>query len=120
MESINLTNVTYDDLNEVGVNALMIAIIEQTRKDYINGYIKMKERFGTLITKQEFEEWKFKHKRKNMGAIWYNFCKIIEGYFSSIDFINMDPYDLFKEKQSLIFRTLNEEAEEKIAENSAR
>ena len=91
----------FEELDERGVENLMLAMVTSARQDYIKGYVVIKNTFGKILTLQEFDD-------------FVNKCR---GFYESKEFVEKDPYNLFNEWQSKTLTSWNELAEELAAKS---
>ena len=104
----------FEELDERGVENLMLAMVTSARQDYIKGYVVIKSTFGKILTLQEFNDWvTLVYKKRKDGFV--NICR---GYYESKEFVEKDQYNLFNEWQSKILTSWNELAEEELAAKS--
>ena len=92
----------FEEFDERGVQSLMLAMVTSARKDYIKGYVAIKNKFGKILTLQEFND----------------FVDRCRGFYESKEFVEKDQYNLFNEWQSKILTSWNELAEEELAAKS--
>lgn len=92
----------FEEFDERGVQSLMLAMVTSARQDYIKGYVAIKNKFGKILTLQEFDD-------------FVNRCR---GFYESKEFVEKDQYNLFNEWQSKILTSWNELAEEELAAKS--
>ena len=92
----------FEEFDERGVQSLMLAMVTSARKDYIKGYVAIKNEFGKILTLQEFND----------------FVDRCRGFYESKEFVEKDQYNLFNEWQSKILPSWNELAEEELAAKS--
>lgn len=92
----------FEEFDERGVQSLMLAMVTSARQDYIKGYVAIKNKFGKILTLQEFND-------------FVNRCR---GFYESKKFVEKDQYNLFNECQSKILTSWNELAEEELAAKS--
>lgn len=92
----------FEEFDERDVQSLMLAMVTSARQDYIKGYVAIKNKFGKILTLQEFND-------------FVNRCR---GFYESKEFVEKDQYNLFNEWQSKILTSWNELAEEELAAKS--
>ena len=92
----------FEEFDERGVQSLMLAMVTSARQDYIKGYVAIKNKFGKILTLQEFND----------------FVDRCRGFYESKEFVEKDQYNLFNEWQSKILTSWNELAEEELAAKS--
>lgn len=104
----------FEEFDESGVQNLMLAMVASARQDYIKGYVAIKNKFGKILTLQEFNDWVV-HVHKKRKDDFVNRCR---GFYESKEFVEKDQYNLFNNWQNKILTSWNELAEEKLADNS--
>lgn len=103
----------FEEFDERGVQSLMLAMVTSARQDYIKGYVAIKNKFGKILTLQEFNDWVV-HVHKKRKDDFVNRCR---GFYESKEFVEKDPYNLFNEWQNKILTSWNELAEELAAKS---
>lgn len=104
----------FEEFDERGVQSLMLAMVTSARQDYIKGYVAIKNKFGKILTLQEFNDWVI-HVHKKRKDDFVNRCR---GFYESKEFVEKGQYNLFNEWQSKILTSWNELAEEELAAKS--
>ena len=104
----------FEELDERGLENLMLAMVTSARQDYIKGYVVIKSTFGRILTLQEFNDWVV-HVHKKRKDDFVNRCR---GFYESKEFVEKDQYNLFNNWQNKILTTWNELAEEELAAKS--
>lgn len=111
-------NLKFEEFDESGVQNLMLAMVASARQDYIKGYVAIKNKFGKILTLQEFNDWVV-HVHKKRKDDFVNRCvNRCMGFYESKEFVEKDQYNLFNELQSKILTSWNELAEEELAAKS--
>lgn len=106
----------FEEFDERGIQSLMLAMVTSARQDYIKGYVAIKNKFGKILTLQEFNDWVVHVMYTgNEKDVFVNRCK---GFYESKEFVEKDPYNLFNEWQSKILTSWNELAEEALSAKS--
>ena len=106
----------FEEFDERGVESLMLAMVTSARQDYIKGYVAIKNKFGKILTLQEFNDWVIHVMyTRNEKDAFVNRCR---GFYESKEFVEKDQYNLFNEWQSKILTSWNELAEEELAAKS--
>ena len=104
----------FEELDERGVENLMLAMVTSARQDYIKGYVVIKNTFGKILTLQEFNDWvTLVYKKRKDDFV--NRCR---GFYESKEFVEKDQYNLFNNWQNKILTSWNELAEEALAAKS--
>ena len=101
----------FEEFDEGGLQSLMLAMVTSARQDYIKGYVAIKNKFGKILTLQEFNDWVV-HVHKKRKDDFVNRCR---GFYESKEFVEKDPYNLFNNWQNRILTSWNELAEEELA-----
>lgn len=104
----------FEEFDESGVQNLMLAMVASARQDYIKGYVAIKNKFGKILTLQEFNDWVV-HVHKKRKDDFVNRCM---GFYESKEFVEKDQYNLFNNWQNKILTSWNELAEEALAAKS--
>lgn len=104
----------FEEFDEEGVQNLMLAMVTSARQDYIKGYVAIKNKFGKILTRQEFNDWVV-HVHKKRKDDFVNRCM---GFYESKEFVEKDQYNLFNNWQNKILTSWNELAEEALAAKS--
>lgn len=110
----------FEDLDDTGLQNLMLEIVSRAKKDYVIGYIKQMKYFGKVLTEDEYNAWivsnkgKFRNsdsKRTQREKARYEaFCEVCKNYYSAIRFVKLDPYLLFDNKEDRILTAWEEHA----------
>lgn len=104
------------NISDEGVLLLFEALLESTRELYIKGYMVMKEYFGYIPSKEEFDIFQFKEKQKFLLPNEQTRLKHMNGYWEARNFFMKDPYDVIKMPGEKICCMLDQIAEERIVE----
>lgn len=102
----------FEEFDEGGLQSLMLAMVTSARQDYIKGYVAIKNKFGKILTLQEFNDWVV-HVHKKRKDDFVNRCR---GFYESKEFVEKDQYNLFNNWQNKILTSWTELAEEKLAD----
>ena len=104
----------FEEIDERGLENLMLAMVTSARQDYIKGYVVIKSTFGRILTQKEFNDWVnlIYKKRKD------DFVNRCRGFYESKEFVEKDQYNLFNNWQNKILTTWTELAEEELAAKS--
>ena len=101
----------FEEIDERGLENLMLAMVTSARQDYIKGYVAIKNKFGKILTLQEFNDWVV-HVHKKRKDDFVNRCR---GFYESKEFVEKDQYNLFNNWQNRILTSWTELAEEELA-----
>lgn len=101
----------FEDLDSEGFENLLIGMVSLAREDYVKGYRKIMDRFGRILTEDEFNKW-YRSTKTHVDS----FIQSCRAYYSAIRFVEKDPYDLFMNKNEEILSTWKELAIESYEE----
>lgn len=104
------------NISDEGLLLLFEALLENTRKLYIKGYMTMKEHFGYIPSEEEFAFFQIKEKQNFLLPNEETRLKRMNGYWEAKNFFMKDPYDFIKMPGEKICCMLDQIAEERIIE----
>lgn len=96
------------ELDDRGMQNLMLAMIQQARRDYVKGYETMMNNWGRVLSYKEYKDWYYIYASKKQLRKVDKLRGILERYFSAVEFVEKDLYNIFDNQEDKILKAWKE------------